>query len=263
MMKCKKAKSKFLNKKGIFYSLSVVLFLAFLIILFNSRAQAEKKDERFYLERAQVIVMDRFARDFDNYYAQNILEAAAKPALIALSGQVPFAIFKREQIVALMHDGSSAGAIINPLLTTKEGFRQSLGTLSFTMSNNEFDYSLEKVQQTDFETLLLNFKVNYSFTSFGTTWSANNKALNITLQVYGLAHPVYGKVIDSSWIENNTASCFVNQIISDAAPCTGMNIMPKPICGNGMLEGAEECDDSNLMAGDGCDEHCQIEVSTP
>jgi cysteine-rich repeat protein len=28
------------------------------------------------------------------------------------------------------------------------------------------------------------------------------------------------------------------------------------ICGNGVLEGIEECDDGNTMSGDGCDANC-------
>jgi cysteine-rich repeat protein len=34
------------------------------------------------------------------------------------------------------------------------------------------------------------------------------------------------------------------------------------ICGDGVMEGAEECDDGNLMNGDGCDATCEIEVPT-
>jgi cysteine-rich repeat protein len=32
-----------------------------------------------------------------------------------------------------------------------------------------------------------------------------------------------------------------------------------PICGNGVKEGAEECDDSNAMSGDGCSMACAVE----
>ena len=34
-------------------------------------------------------------------------------------------------------------------------------------------------------------------------------------------------------------------------------------CGNGALEGAEQCDDGNQVPGDGCDAACQIEVPAP
>lgn len=35
--------------------------------------------------------------------------------------------------------------------------------------------------------------------------------------------------------------------------------IPPATCGNGIIEGLEECDDSNLVAGDGCDPTCLIE----
>lgn len=35
--------------------------------------------------------------------------------------------------------------------------------------------------------------------------------------------------------------------------------MDKPsICGNGMIEGLEQCDDRNSKNGDGCDSQCRI-----
>jgi len=34
-------------------------------------------------------------------------------------------------------------------------------------------------------------------------------------------------------------------------------------CGNGALEGAEECDDGNTISGDGCSATCQIEAPAP
>lgn len=34
---------------------------------------------------------------------------------------------------------------------------------------------------------------------------------------------------------------------------------PGQVCGNGIVEGTEECDDGNLISGDGCSSTCQIE----
>ncbi|MFH1358968.1 MAG: DUF4215 domain-containing protein [archaeon] len=36
--------------------------------------------------------------------------------------------------------------------------------------------------------------------------------------------------------------------------------IPEPVCGNNLLETGEECDDSNLVNGDGCDSSCKIEI---
>lgn len=39
--------------------------------------------------------------------------------------------------------------------------------------------------------------------------------------------------------------------------------MPEPMCGNGVTEAPETCDDNNIVAGDGCDATSQIEVPAP
>src|SRR5262245_50946207 len=36
-----------------------------------------------------------------------------------------------------------------------------------------------------------------------------------------------------------------------------------PLCGNGIVEAGEECDDANTQAGDGCDQTCQNEEAPP
>jgi cysteine-rich repeat protein len=41
--------------------------------------------------------------------------------------------------------------------------------------------------------------------------------------------------------------------------CDPLCAWEAPICGNGVLEAGEECDDGNLVAGDGCDPVCQVE----
>lgn len=38
---------------------------------------------------------------------------------------------------------------------------------------------------------------------------------------------------------------------------------PPEECGNGIIEGDEQCDDGNLVNGDGCDSQCQIEPTPP
>jgi len=44
---------------------------------------------------------------------------------------------------------------------------------------------------------------------------------------------------------------------------TPMPPLPSPICGNGILESGEECDDGNIADGDGCSSICQNEISSP
>jgi cysteine-rich repeat protein len=39
-------------------------------------------------------------------------------------------------------------------------------------------------------------------------------------------------------------------------------VAPPPVCGNGTVEGTEQCDDNNLTDGDGCNHLCESELST-
>ncbi len=43
------------------------------------------------------------------------------------------------------------------------------------------------------------------------------------------------------------------------APALASCSEPQPVCGNGELEGVEECDDGNTTGGDGCSSTCRIE----
>jgi cysteine-rich repeat protein len=37
-------------------------------------------------------------------------------------------------------------------------------------------------------------------------------------------------------------------------------IEPAPVCGNGVIEGGEQCDDGNTANADGCSDVCQVET---
>lgn len=46
------------------------------------------------------------------------------------------------------------------------------------------------------------------------------------------------------------------------ATCSGFNTcVTTEACGDGIVNGPEQCDDSNVISGDGCDNSCQIEVT--
>ena len=40
-------------------------------------------------------------------------------------------------------------------------------------------------------------------------------------------------------------------------------LCPPAVCGNGMVEPAEQCDDANTVGGDGCDSTCHLEALRP
>lgn len=214
------------GKKGVFYSISVILLLVFLIIVFTNKAAVLREDERLHAERAKIIIMDHFVRDFGNYYAENIIETAVKPSLANLSR----ASFSQGQLIQLMEEGADeiSHLRINPLLTSGENFKQALATLSFKLDNASFSYALESAEQLSYEVIRLNFSASYYFEAFNANWSKDDELVSVNVSVYGLWHPSYGGMIDSSWSENSTGTCYINQIISPPPHpgCNGMNIMP-------------------------------------
>ncbi len=48
----------------------------------------------------------------------------------------------------------------------------------------------------------------------------------------------------------------------DPSATMGVTTQPQPVCGNGILEGIEECDDGNLVDADGCDADCTLNLDT-
>ncbi|MFH1412878.1 MAG: VWA domain-containing protein, partial [bacterium] len=81
--------------------------------------------------------------------------------------------------------------------------------------------------------------------------------------------PICGnEILDSDFEEvceiGNTQTCDggIQTCLED---CSGWSecIIGEPVCGNGILEDGEECDDSNTDDGDGCSSICQIEEAPP
>ena len=51
------------------------------------------------------------------------------------------------------------------------------------------------------------------------------------------------------------ANCNCSSINNEKSVCNCT-----PVCGNGILEKGEECDDNNLLNGDGCNSLCKKEI---
>jgi len=55
-------------KKGVFFSLSMVMLIGILFILFHNRADVYEEQQEFRIKRAQLSVMNHFVTDFEEYY---------------------------------------------------------------------------------------------------------------------------------------------------------------------------------------------------
>ena len=70
---------------------------------------------------------------------------------------------------------------------------------------------------------------------------------------------VYGRSVDDFLhLIATRADCFAGAVyVQSAITC------PTPVCGNGMQEPGEQCDDGNLSNGDGCSSACMNEAPVP
>ncbi len=219
-----------MNRKSMFFSLSALVLIIFLFIIFRTKGEIAKIDEDFNINRAQVIVMDQFVRDFDRYHIPQILETSAKQALVKRTSRTPLP-FPKDELADIMKDGkSSSGTFLEPALTTDANFEQALGTLTFKLVNDDrtFEYSLRSVKQLSFDTLQLNFSVSYNLQVAGNKWFVQDKTYLINVNVYSMWHPSHSNVIDDLWIPKTDAGCYADLIISNSEPCSGLDIMPLP-----------------------------------
>ena len=71
-------------------------------------------------------------------------------------------------------------------------------------------------------------------------------------------------VLDGGDDTNNSASDFAFATPAPRNNAGAMGTIPPSTCGNGVLEGLEQCDDHNLTSGDGCSSTCLVDtVTTP
>ncbi len=60
----------------------------------------------------------------------------------------------------------------------------------------------------------------------------------------------------------STAPPSVDSSTTEDPGTAGVTTQPEPVCGNGILESIEECDDGNRVDGDGCDGDCMSNLDT-
>lgn len=217
-----------MNKKGIFFSLSVFLILTLLFILFFEFERNKEKELDFDAKKAQIQTVDHFVKDFDRYYIEEILSSSARPALVGYTNYLK-SDFSKNSLVNIMIDGRNAAGttIFDPLFSTDSGFELALGALFFTLDDYNFEYTLDDVIQDDYENFRLVFSSDYSFEFNGQVWSESNKQTIVEVSVYGMYHPDHNIIIRENWILDNSGGCYIEDIFSDLVNCIGArNIRP-------------------------------------
>jgi cysteine-rich repeat protein len=105
----------------------------------------------------------------------------------------------------------------------------------------------------------------------GTTWNTPSGVQLLAEHVPDLAPGVTRGAVQVTLPNIACATCTLQlmQIMTDKPPFTGTDdfytmcadlvLGTPPVCGNGVVEGVEACDDGNSIDGDGCSRSCTIE----
>jgi hypothetical protein len=231
-----------MNRKAVFFSISSILVILVILISFQSWTKIKSAEKGFAVDRAGLLVPDHFVRDFDRYYLEQILAAAAKPAIEKLARLhpydpgSPYVPLSYRDIEDLMKDGvcvscgiTSANAM-DRAYTTDDNLRQALATFNFPLDRAELSYTLVGITQPSYDTFVLDFTADYIFSIGENTWQRQGKSIQIPVSVYSLPHPGYNLTeIDTDWTEQSDADkCLIQQLFDDPSVVCAIpvNIMP-------------------------------------
>ena len=87
--------------------------------------------------------------------------------------------------------------------------------------------------------------------SAGKTCNASCKCQGIGSPICTISCGAWGPCVDGIQTRTCTNSC--GGSTTQTQSCA-------PVCGNGSIETGEECDDGNVVSGDGCSSSCQLEL---
>ncbi len=221
-----------MNKKGMYMSVSVLVILFALFVIFQNRAAVEMGERELVTERARMIVMDDFMGDFRDYYVYVIMAAAAKPALEEMIEARSPAVLPPGQIPLVMSGEDLPGyEPIPTFYNTNSTLHMALASLSFKPDSYELSYHIVDIRQNEYDWFEIEFSVDYIFTFSENIWEAKNQRIVVPISVYSLWHPTYSKdygPIADDWVEDTSAKkCYIDEVFPDSVHCFGKpNIMP-------------------------------------
>jgi hypothetical protein len=219
-----------MNKKGVFFSIGALLIIFVLLLGMQNTSRQKSEEKDMIIDRAQILVMDHFVRDFDRQYVEQIMNGATKPAIEALlTDGTPIS---DPEIIQMMKTGTrGARTLMAQGFTTDDNLRQAMATLTFKPAYT-FDFHITNIRQTIYNEFDVDFSVEYSFKMGDSTWSKDGLMVTVPVTVYGLKHPIYMNIVDSPWIqETDPNKCFIDEAFDRATNChqdINPNIVDEP-----------------------------------
>ncbi len=215
------------HKKAVFFSMTVVLFLIYLVLFYRTTAEVRKSEDRLSVERSQIKVFDTYVKEFSSLTIPAVLERSAVRALAKRTAEGVeegnFVMFSKAELAAGMNLPSWMG----DEQTASDLFRQSLSTMTL-QGESEISYDILAIRQLSPWEIELDFTTSYTLKRLNTVWKSTGKPIIIKVNIIGLTYPEpYNRAIDKEWVvDAGSTGCYVTEIISDAEPCVSMNIIP-------------------------------------
>jgi hypothetical protein len=205
-------------KKGMFFSvISIILLIGFSLYL-GVLERRDREAEEIDIIRTKIRSVGYFMHDFESYYVPKLLETSAMHALVARTN-ADVSTITDEELILIMKTGTYNGQTYIPSdLTTDTGLAQVLRTIPYRFEEHSFSYAIDDIRQPDYDTIEIEFLVDYSFEILNAKWMGQDRQFTVILKVYSMWHPAYQDIITQSWIPDS--ECYIDKILDNAGYCS-------------------------------------------
>lgn len=202
-------------KKGIFYSLSAVLLLVIIALVFHFSIKESSLRREITTEEIKFETVSEYVEDFEKYYLKNSLAVSSKHALseistyVSTSGPVPDL---RTSVQELVTTGSSGGMSMDSRFTVPSIVRTFQDLLPVNITTDRLDINVGEITQPDPWTTRIVYDVNFEFEALDSSWF-DILTKDVTITVYGFEDPEFHQVINKDyWIVHSGTNCFLMKL---------------------------------------------------
>lgn len=149
---------------------------------------------------------------------------------------------------------------------TVEGYAFKEGSISVTMAGPSSVAFLAQADEQGYWTIDIDTSVfgpgTYSLTAVATSEDDSLTSPNSSALAVELLPSVPSAAVCGDGVVEDAEQCDDGNT-ANGDGCSAACTVENPVCGDGFVTGAEECDDGNLQDGDGCSAVCELEQLLP
>jgi len=201
-----------MKKKGFFYSLGAILFVAFLAFAFYFEVEKRKANDEMINEEIQLKITEDFIKSLDEYFFKNALVVSSKYAFeqISLNAPVPVGTLPTE-LANLVNTGTSTCCTITQTVPSNvDNFQRAL---NIPLNRTRLDITVVDIEQPNEFTIETTYNIDFEFESNESKWSDIwTKKVNVT--IYGMEDPTSSLTINKQFwqVDGSSPNCFINRL---------------------------------------------------